>query len=110
MNSLCAGGAAGHDACLDLVVGDGCAFHGASDEVSIEAFGAVSAVEAVGPFPEISGQVLGADAVMGADETRLYVAEDRMDDGEEFAGIGAPSSWITGVCFRWSPSAASRPW
>jgi hypothetical protein len=34
--------------------------------------------------------VLGADAVMGADEPGFDVAEQRMDDREERAGIGAP--------------------
>lgn len=32
--------------------------------------------------------MLGADAMMSADQPRLDVAEDGMDDGEEFGGIG----------------------
>jgi len=33
--------------------------------------------------------MLGADAMMGADQPGFDVAEQRMDDREEFAGIGA---------------------
>jgi len=33
--------------------------------------------------------MLGADAVMGADQPGLHVAEDGMDDREELGGIGA---------------------
>src|SRR6516164_11248706 len=49
----------------------------------------MAAVEPVGPFPKIARQVLGADAVMGADEPGFDVAEQGMDDREERAGIGA---------------------
>jgi hypothetical protein len=42
-----------------------------------------------GPFPKITRQVLGADAVMGADEPGFDVAEQGMDDREELASIGA---------------------
>jgi len=51
--------------------------------------GQVASVEAVGPFPQIARQVLGADPVMSADEPGFDVAEQGMDDREEGAGIGA---------------------
>jgi hypothetical protein len=73
----------------ELVVGDGGAFDGAADEVAVQTIGQVAAIEPVGPFPEITRQVLGADAVMGADEPGFDVAEQGVDDREELAGIGA---------------------
>jgi hypothetical protein len=82
--------AAWHGACLELIVSDGGAFDGAPNEVAVQPVGQIAAIEPVGPFPEIARQVLGADAVMGADEPGFDVAEQRMDDREERAGIGAP--------------------
>ena len=77
-------GAAGHGACLD-----GGAFDGAPNEVAVQSVGQIAAVEPVGPFPKIARQVLGADAVMSADEPGFDVAEQGMDDWEELTGIGA---------------------
>src|ERR1700694_436487 len=82
-------GAAGQGACLELIVGDGGAFDGAPDEVAVQPVGQVATIEPVGPFPKIARQVLGADAVMSADEPGFDVAEQGMDDREELAGIGS---------------------
>ena len=71
-----------------MVVSDGGAFDSAPDQVAVQAVGQVAAIEPVGPFPQIARQVLGADAVMGADEPGFDVAEQGMDDREEGAGIG----------------------
>jgi hypothetical protein len=72
-----------------LVVGDGGAFDGAADKVAVQTVGQVAAIEPVGPFAQITRQVLGADAVMSADEPGFDVAEQGMNDREERAGIGA---------------------
>src|SRR5438045_2741092 len=71
-----------------MVLSDGGAFDSAPDQVAVQAVGQVAAIEPVGPFPQIARQVLGADAVMGADEPGFDVAEEGMDDWEEGAGIG----------------------
>jgi hypothetical protein len=42
----------------------------------------------VGPLPQVAREVLGADPMMGADQPGFDVAEQRVDDREEFAGIG----------------------
>jgi hypothetical protein len=57
-------------------------------------------MEAIGPFPEIARQVVGADAMMGADEQASDLAEQGMDDRE--IGKKALAAWsrITGVCFK----------
>jgi hypothetical protein len=68
------------DAGDELVVGDGSAFDGAADQVTVQTIGQIAAIEPVGPFPEIPRQVLGADAVMGADEPGFDVAEQGVDD------------------------------
>jgi len=80
-------GAGRHGAGFELIVGDGGAFDGAADEVTIQAVGQVTSVEAVGPFAQIARQVLGADAVMGADEPSFDVAEQGMDDRKEGASV-----------------------
>ena len=72
-----------------LIIGDGGAFDGAPNEVAVQPARQVAAVEPVGPFRQIARQVLGADAVMGADEPGFDVAEQDMDDREELGGIGA---------------------
>ena len=41
--------------------------------------------------------MLGADAVMGSDQPGFDVAEERMDDREEFARIGAGALGHRGV-------------
>ena len=48
----------------------------------------VAAVEAVGPFPQIAWQVLGADTVVGAGEPGFDVAEpyDQLKSGLMPAG------------------------
>ena len=71
-----------------MVVSDGGAFDGAPDEVAVQTVGQVAAIEPLGPFPQIARQVLGADAVMGAEEPGFDVAEQGMDDREEGVGIG----------------------
>jgi hypothetical protein len=81
--------AARHGAGLELIVGDGGAFDGAPDEIAVQTIGQVAAIEPVGPFPQVAREVLGADTVMGADEPGFDVAEQRMDDREELAGVGA---------------------
>jgi nitronate monooxygenase len=47
-------GAAGQSARLELVVGDGGAFDGAPDEVTVQPVGQVAAIEPVGPFAKIA--------------------------------------------------------
>src|SRR5437588_2773422 len=78
-----------HGACPELIVSDGGALDGAPNEVAVQPIGQIAAIEPVGPFPKIARQMFGADAVMGADEPGFDVAEQRMDDREELAGIGA---------------------
>ena len=51
----------------ELVIGDGGAFDGPADQIAVDAFGQITAIEAVGPFAQIARQMLGGDAVMGAD-------------------------------------------
>jgi hypothetical protein len=86
------------DTGLGLVLGDGGAFDGAADEVIVQTVGQVAAIEPVGPFPEITHQVLGADAVMGADEPGFDFAErlpflffgaGTFVDGDDPAFVGA---------------------
>lgn len=52
--------------------------------------------------------MLGADAVMGADQPRFHVAEDAMDDREELRRIGAIALDDRRV-LEMSGNAASRP-
>ena len=87
--SASAGGAAGHGAGFELVVGDGSAFDGAADQITVQGVGQVTAVEAVGPLSQVARQVLGTHAVMGADKPGFDVAEQGVDDRKEFAGVGA---------------------
>ena len=73
----------------DLVIGDGGAFDGAADQTGRKAVGQVAAIEAIGPFPKVARQVLGANAVVSTDQPRLDIAEDGMDDREELGSVGA---------------------
>ncbi len=97
-----------HGAGFELVVGDGGAFDGAADQKPVQPVGQVAAIEAVGPFAQIARQVLGADAMVGADEPGFDLAEQGMDDRKEDGSI-ALSCWTNGVCFKYSPRSASRP-
>src|SRR5215469_4850694 len=63
----------------------------------IRTVGQVAAIEPVGPFPQVAREVLGADPMMGADQPGFDVAEQRVDDREEFAGIGAVALHHWGV-------------
>jgi len=89
MRSPNAIGPTGVGAGLELIVGDGGAFDGAPDQIAVQTVGQVAAIEPVGPFPKVARQVLGTDPVMGTDEPGFDVAEQRMDDREELAGVGA---------------------
>ena len=70
-------------------MGDGGAFDSASDQIAIQTIGQIAAIEPVGPLPQVARQMFGADAMMGADQLGFDVAEQGVDDREEFAGIGA---------------------
>ena len=59
----------------------------APNQVAIQIVGVVAAIEAVGPFPQVAREVLGADAMMSADQPGFDIAEQGMDDREERAGI-----------------------
>ena len=83
------GGAGRHGTSCELVVGDGGALNGAPDQVTIQTIGQVAAIEPVGPLPQVAREMLGADPMMGADQPGFDVAEQRVDDREELAGIGA---------------------
>src|SRR6516162_5883831 len=83
------GSAARYGAGLELVVGDGGALDSAPDQIAVQTVGQVAAIEPVGPLPQVARQMLGADPMMGADQPGFDVAEQRVDDREEFGGIGA---------------------
>jgi hypothetical protein len=73
----------------ELAVGDGWP-GGRSAEQEIGQIGdASAAIEAVVPLARIARQMLGADAVVGAGEPGFDVAEQGMDDREEFRGVSA---------------------
>ena len=103
-----AGSAGRYDAGLELVVGDGGALDSAPDQIAIQTVGQVAAIESVGPLPQVAREMLGADPMMGADQPGFDVAEQRVDDREELAGIGAVILDHR-VCFKYSPRPASRP-
>jgi hypothetical protein len=66
---------------------------GRSAEQGIGQIGdAAAAIEAVVPLTRIARQMLGADAVEGAVEPGLHVAEQDMDDGQHGIGVFA-ASW-----------------
>ena len=84
-----AGSAGRYGAGLELVVGDGGAFDSAPDQIAVQTIGQVAAIEPVGPLAQVAREMLGADPMMGADQPGFDVAEQGVDDREEFAGIGA---------------------
>ena len=102
-----AGSAARYGAGLELVVGDGGALDSAPDQIAIQTVGQVAAIEPVGPLPQIAREMLGADPMMGADQPGFDVAEQRVDDREELAGIGAVVLDDRGV-LKYSPRSAPR--
>jgi hypothetical protein len=51
--------------------------------------------------------MFGADSMVGADQPGFDVAEQGVDDREEFAGIYAVAL-DHGVCFKYSPRSALR--
>ena len=53
----------------------------------IQTVGQVAAIEPVGPLSQVTREMLDADPVMGADQPGFDVAEQRVDDREELAGI-----------------------
>ena len=83
------GGTGRHDAGGELVIGKGGALDSAPDQIAIQTVGQVAAIEPVGPLPQVAREMLGADPMMGADQPGFDVAEQRVDDREEFSGIGA---------------------
>ena len=52
------GGAGRHGTSCELVVGDGGALDSAPDQVSIQTGGKVAAIEPVGPFAQVTREVL----------------------------------------------------
>jgi hypothetical protein len=74
------GGTGRHGAGYDLVVSDGGALDSAPDQISIQTIGQVAAIEPVGPLPQVTREVFGADPVMGTDQPGFDVAEQRVDD------------------------------
>jgi hypothetical protein len=93
------GGTGRHGAGFELVVGDGGTLDSAPNQVAIQTVGQVAAIKSVGPLPQVAREVFRADPMMGADQPGFDVAEQCMDDREEFAGIGAVAC-TTGVCFK----------
>ena len=76
----------------ELAVGDGWSGGGSPEQEVGEIGDAPAAIEAVVPFARVARQVLGADAVKGAVEPSLHVAEQDVDDGQH--GIAfLPPSW-----------------
>ena len=92
---------------LELVVSDGGALHSAPDQIAIQPVGQVAAIEPVGPLSQVAREMLGADPMMGADQPGFDVAEQRVDDREELAGVGAVVL-DDRVCFKYSPRSAPR--
>jgi len=72
----------------------------------IQTVGQVAAIEPVGLLPQVTREMLGADPVMGADQPGFDVAEQRVDDREELAGIGGRA--LDRLCFKYSPRSARR--
>ena len=91
--SLCAGN--------DFLVGDVSAVVGSADEPRAGPLGPVAAIETVCPLWEAAGQILGADAAMGAKQPGLDVAEDGVNDRGECkkAGLHMPDATELGFHF-----------
>jgi hypothetical protein len=83
------GGAGRHGTSCELVVGYGDALNGAPDQITILTVRQVAAIQPVGPLPQVAREMLGAAPMMGADQPSFDVAEQRVNDREELAGIGA---------------------
>ena len=71
----------------ELAVGDGWPGGGSPDQEVGKIGDASAAIEAVVPLARVARQVLGADAVEGAVEPSLHVAEQDMDDGQHGIGV-----------------------
>src|SRR5271163_1219907 len=71
----------------ELAVCDGWPGSGAPEQEVGQVGDVPAAIEAVVPLARIARQVLGADAVEGAVEPRLHVAEQDMDDGQHGIGV-----------------------
>jgi hypothetical protein len=84
-----AGSAGRHGAGCELVVGDGGGLDSAPDQIAIHTVEQVAAIKSVGPPPQVAREMFSADPMMGADQPGFDVAEQRVDDREELAGIGA---------------------
>jgi hypothetical protein len=65
-------------------------------------------IAAIGSFAQIARQVLGADAMMSADEQALMLL-NRVWMIRKQAEALALSFWTTSVCVKCSPRSASRP-
>ena len=63
-----ADGTGRHDTGCELVVGDGGALDGASDQIAIQTIEQVAAIEAVRPLAQVAREMLGADPMMGTDQ------------------------------------------
>ena len=64
-------GAGRHGAGFELVVGDGGALDSAPNQIAIQTIGQIAAIEPVGPFPQVAGEMLGADPMVGYRPARL---------------------------------------
>ena len=73
----------------ELAVGDGWPGGGSAEQQIGQIGDASAAIEAVVPLARIARQMLGADAVEGAVEPGLHVAEQDMDDGQYGIGVFA---------------------
>ena len=72
-----------------LAVGDGWPGGGSAEQEIGQIGDASAAIEAVVPLARIARQMLGADAVEGAVEPGLHIAEQDMDDGQHGIGVFA---------------------
>ena len=68
-----AGSAGRYGASLELVIGDGGALDSAPHQVALQTVGQVAAIEPVGPLPQVAGEVLGADPMLGVDHQALML-------------------------------------
>jgi len=73
----------------ELAVCDGWPGGGASEQEIGQVGDASAAIEAIVPLARIARQVLGADAMEGAVEPGLHVAEQDVDDGQHGIGVFA---------------------
>ena len=73
----------------ELAVGDGWPGGGSAEQQIGQIDDASAAIEAVVPLARTVRQMLGADAVEGAVDSGLHVAEQDMDDGQHGIGVFA---------------------